>query len=71
MPSALELLGLDYPSMCELGGFFIAVISGSICLGLVLYDAFCAFIDLFSDIVILVFKFLRKRIIPNVRKKKH
>ena len=70
MSSALEFLGLDYSATCELGGFLIAVISGSICMGLVLYDVFCGFMDLFCYILYRAYKFCKKRIFPNVRKKK-
>ena len=71
MPSALELLGLDHVAMTELCSFLIGLVSGSICLGLILYDAFQGFVLLLLDFVKFLFKFCKKRIFPNVRKKKH
>lgn len=65
MPSAFELLGLDYSAMCELGGWFIAVISGSICLGLILYDGLNVLFDLCCCIMHFIFMLLKKRISPD------
>lgn len=67
MIKAFELWGLDYPALCELTGFLMALISFGVFFGILMYDAF----DLFCDILHRVFSFLRKRIFPNVRKKKH
>lgn len=70
MPSAFELLGLDHVAMAELCGFLIGLVSGSICLGLILYDAFQGLIFLLTEFAELLLKFFKKYIFPNVRKKK-
>lgn len=70
MPSAFELLGLDRVAMVNFCFFLILLVSGSICLGLILYDALHALIYLLTEFVELLLKFFKKYIFPNVRKKK-
>lgn len=70
MQVVIELLGLDYSAMGELCGFLLALISVGVFMGIFFFHVFCAFIDLFCDILYRAYKFCKKRIFPNVRKKK-